>query len=110
MIYYIPALIVFLIELYLLLSWLKHPQKSERKAKMLCFWGFLLGQIYLLWEVILIKQTGSPLPGSTEQKMLMVRLVLGGALGGLFTIIGLFYVSFASYGRLKTPEQENKKQ
>lgn len=109
MMYLLPALIVFLLELYLFVAWLKQPQKAERKAKMLCFWGFLLGQLYLLGELILIKQTGKPLPGSTEQNMLMLRLVLGGAMGGLFTIIGLFYISFASYGQLKPPEQKENK-
>lgn len=108
MIYFIPALIVFLIELYLLVSWLKYPQKTARKAKLICFWGFLSGQIYLLWEVILVKHTGKPVPGSPEQKMLILRLALGATIGGLFTILGLFYVSFAHYGLLKTPEQKDK--
>jgi FtsH-binding integral membrane protein len=108
MVYFIPAFIVFLVELYLFVSWLKQPQKTEKKAMMLCFWGFLLGQIYLLWEVMLVKNTGKPLPGSTEQNMLMVRLFLGAGMGGLFTILGLFYVSFASFGQLKKPEQKNK--
>ena len=109
MTYLIPALIVFLMELYLLVSWIKHPQKRDRKAKLLCFWGFLLGQLYLLWEVFLVKQTGKPLPGSPEQDMLMLRLALGGTLGGLFTIIGLFYISFGNAGQEKTPAQKNEK-
>lgn len=107
MIYFIPALIVFLIELYLFVAWLRYPRKSERKAMKICLWGFLLGQLYLLWEVMLVKQTGTPLPGSTEQKMSMLRFVLGGTMGGLFTIIGLFYMSFAHYGQLRTPEPKN---
>lgn len=104
MIYFIPAFIVFLIQLYLFVSWLKHPQKRDKKAMMICFWGFLLGQIYLLWEVVLVKQTGKPLPGSVEQKMLMGRLALGGAMGGLFTILGLFYTSFASKNTSKSKQ------
>ncbi|MCA9930427.1 MAG: hypothetical protein KC419_18215 [Anaerolineales bacterium] len=99
MIYFIPTLIVFLIQLYLLLSWLRHRPKTDGKAKKICFWGFLLGQLYLLWEVSLVKQTGKPLPGTMEQKLLMARLLLGGSLGGLFTIVGLFYLSFANFGR-----------
>ncbi len=95
MIYYIPPTIVFLIQLYLLLSWWRSRKKKDGKEKWLCFWGFLLGQLYLLWEVALVKQTGKPLPGSPQQKMLMVRLLLGASLGGLFTILGLFYLSFA---------------
>ena len=107
MIYFIPTVIAFLIELFLFISWLKYPQKTERKAMMLCFWGFLLGQIYLLWEVVLVNQTGIPPSGSTEQSRLMIRLALGGFLGGLFTIIGLFYASFAAFGKLKAPEQNS---
>ena len=107
MIYFIPTLIVFSIQLYLLVSWLKHHPKTDSKAKKLCLWGFLLGQAYLLWEVTLVKQTGKPLPGSAEQNMLMGRLLLGGGIGGVFTILGLFYLSFASFGQLKPPAQEN---
>lgn len=70
---------------------------------MLCLWGFLLGQAYLLWEVFLVSQTGTPLPGSTEQNMLMLRLALGGTIGGLFTIIGLFYLAF--YRAARRPGQ-----
>ena len=107
MIYFIPTIIVVAIELYLLVSWLKHPKKAEKKAMMLCFWGFLLGQLYIQWELLVVAQTGSPLPGTTEHGMLMLRIGLGGFLGGLFTIIGLFYVSFAAFGQLKTDEQNS---
>ena len=106
--YFIPAIIVFLMQCYLLLSWWKSRQKMDGKEKMFCFLGFLLGQIYLLWEVVLVKQTGKPLPGSAEQKALMVRLLLGGSMGGLFTIFGLFYLSFASLGQSKSLEQTDK--
>ena len=105
MIYFIPTVIFVIIELYLLVSWLRYPKKAEKKAMMLCFWGFLLGQIYIQWELFLVGQIGQPLPGSTEQNMFMLRIGLGGFLGGLFTIIGLFYASFAAFGILKRDEQ-----
>ncbi|MCP5100299.1 MAG: hypothetical protein GY943_32510 [Chloroflexi bacterium] len=98
---FMPATLVFLIQIYLLISWLKSRQKKDGKEKRICFWGFLFGQIYLLLEVLLVNQTGKPLPGSPEQKMLMGRLLLGGSMGGLFTILGLFYLSFASFSRQK---------
>ena len=108
MIYFIPTIIVLLLQIYLLLSWWKSRKKMDGKDKMICFLGFLLGQIYLIWEVFLVKQTGKPLPGSPQQNMLMLRLVLGGALGGLFVIMGLFYLSFANYGQTKNLEQKDK--
>ncbi|MGB3493605.1 MAG: hypothetical protein WBA57_12810 [Elainellaceae cyanobacterium] len=92
--YFVPALIVFLIQFYLLLSWFRSFRKKDGKEKILCFFGFLLGQIYLLWEIVVVKQTGKPLPGSIEQKELMGRFLLGGTIGGVFTILGLFYLSF----------------
>jgi hypothetical protein len=38
--------------------------------------------------------------------MLMLRMVCGGGPGGLFVIIGLFYLSFASFGVKKGGETE----
>ena len=96
MIYFIPTIIVFLIQGVFLLSWWNSRKKKDGKEKLYCFLGFLLGQLYLLWEVFLVNQTGKPLPGSPEQNMLMLRLALGGAPGGLFVIMGLFYISFAN--------------
>jgi len=92
-----PALIVFLIEVIILILWIKSRRDKDGKEKWLCFYGFLLGQLYILWEVWNISQTGKPLPGSPEQKMLMGRIVLGTCLGGLFTIIGLFYLSSSKF-------------
>jgi hypothetical protein len=94
---FIPATIVFLIEVILLVLWFKSRQDKDVKARWLCFYGFLLGQLYLLWEVWYVGQTGKPLPGSMEQKMLMGRVVLGTSIGGLFTIIGLFYLGAATF-------------
>ena len=108
MINFIPTAIICLIQIYLLLSWWKSRKKGDGNEKMICLLGFLLGQIYLIWEVFLVKQTGKPLSNSPEQKMLMVRLVFGGAPGGLFVILGLFYLSFANYGQLKNLDQRDK--
>jgi hypothetical protein len=108
MIYFIPTIIVLLIQIYLLLSWWKSRKKMDGKERLICFLGFLLGQIYLIWEVILVKQTGKPLPGSPQQNMLMLRLALGGAPGGLFVMIGLFYISFANNRQLKNLDQKDK--
>lgn len=99
--YFLPAILVFLLQCYLLFAWFRASRQNESRAKKICFWGFLLGQLYLLWEVILVQQTGQPLPGSQEQKLLMGRLLLGGSLGGRFTVIGLFYLSFATHGQRK---------
>jgi len=98
---FLPATIIFLIELVILLHWIKSRRNKDGKDIKLCFYGFLLGQIYLLWEVWNISQTGKPLPGSIEQNMLMGRVVLGASMGGLFTIMGLFYLSFAMYPKRK---------
>ena len=98
---FIPSLIVFLFEVAILLLWSKSRRNKDGKEKWLCFYGFLLGQAYLLWEVWNINQTGKPLPGSVEQKMLMGRVVLGASMGGLFTIIGLFYLSFSLFPNRK---------
>ena len=57
---------------------------------------------------MLVGQTGKPLPDSPEQKMLMIRLMFGGAPGGLFVILGLFYLSFANYGQLNDLDQKDK--
>ncbi len=97
----IPAFIIFLIEVVILILWFKSRRDNNGKEKWLCFYGFLLGQAYLLWEVWNISQTGKPLPGSVEQKMLMGRVVLGASMGGLFTIFGLFYLSFAMFPKRK---------
>jgi hypothetical protein len=107
MIYFIPTTIIFLIQVYLLLSWWKSRKKGDGNEKMICLLGFLLGQIYLMWEVMLVGQTGKPVPDSPEQKMLMVRLLFGGAPGGFFVILGLFYLSFANYGKLKSLDQKD---
>lgn len=106
MIYFLPTVIVFLLESYLLYSWWRSWQKKDGKDKWFCLLGFVIGELYLLWEVLLVKQTGQPVSGSSEQKMLMARLVLGGSFGGLFTILGLFYLSFASFGQLKKTDKE----
>lgn len=91
-----PALLVFALEIYLLFAWWKSRRRKDGREKILCFWGFLLGQLYILWEVALVSRTGQPMPGSPEQGLLMGRLLLSGSIGGLFTIIGLFYLSFGS--------------
>lgn len=96
-----PALLVFALEIYLLFAWWKSRRRKDGREKMLCFWGFLLGQLYILWEVALVSRTGRPMPGSPEQGLLMGRLLLGGSIGGLFTIIGLFYLSFGALSRGK---------
>ena len=105
---FVPAVLVFLLQIYLFLSWFKALRRKDGRSKILCFWGFLLGQAYLLWEVIVVKQTGKPLPGSAEQKALMGRLLLGGAMGGIFTILGLFYLSFGSFGLLKSTRRRDR--
>lgn len=107
MIYFAPTIIVLLIQTYLLISWWNARKNKDGKEGKLIFWGFLVGQIYLLWEVLLVQQTGQPLPDSPEQQLLMLRLVCGGAPGGLFVIIGLFYLSFAAYGVNKTDQNNN---
>jgi len=99
MIEFIPAICVFLVEVVLLVLWFRSRRKQDGKERWLCFYGFLLGQVYLLWEVWLVGQTGKPAAGSVEQNMLMGRLMLGASLGGLFTIMGLFYLSFAVIGK-----------
>jgi hypothetical protein len=106
MIYFVPTIIVLFIQAYLLVSWWKARKSSERSEGKLIFWGFLVGQIYLIWELLVVQQTGTPLPGSPEQEMLMLRMVCGGGPGGLFVIIGLFYISFASFGVKKGGETE----
>ncbi len=108
MIYFVPTIIVLCIQVYLLLSWWKARKNGEENEGKLIFWGFLVGQIYLLWEVLLVKQTGTPVPDSTEQAMLMLRLACGGAPGGLFVIIGLFYLSFAAFGVRKGGQTNDK--
>lgn len=108
MIYIVPTIIVFLIQVFLLLSWWNARQKKSGQEKRICFAGFLLGQLYLLWELFLVKQTGTPAPGSPEQKMLMARLLLGGAPGGLFVILGLFYLSFANQRQLNNLGQKDQ--
>jgi len=80
----------------------------DGKEKIFVLLGFLLGQIYLIWEVLLVKQTGKPLPNSPEQQILMTRILLGGSLGGLFVLIGLFYLSFASFGQSRNLDQTDK--
>ena len=86
-----------MIEIVILVLWLKSRRNKDGNETKLCFFGFLLGQIYLLWEVWNISQTGKPLPGSVEQKMLMGRVVLGASMGGFFTVVGLFYLSFGLF-------------
>ena len=98
MIYFVPTIFVLLIQAYLLISWWQARKNKAKNEGKLIFWGFLVGQIYLLWEVFLVQQTGQPLPDSSEQQMAMLRLACGGAPGGLFVIIGLFYLSFAAFG------------
>ena len=107
MIYFVPTIIVLLIQAYLLISWWKARKNNGENEGKLIFWGFLVGQIYLIWELLLVKQSGTPLPGSTEQEMLMLRLACGGAPGGLFVIIGLFYISFAAFGVRKVGRDDD---
>ena len=99
MIYFIPSVIVFLLQVYLLISWWQARKRMDGKEKKFILFGFFLGQIYLIGEVLWVQYTGKPLPNSSEQKFLIGRLLLGGSLGGLFVIMGLFYLSFASYGQ-----------
>ena len=101
MIYFVPTIIVLLIQAYLLISWWKARKDNKKNEGKLIFWGFLVGQIYLLWELLLVKQSGTPLPNSPEQGMLMLTLACGGVAGGLFVIIGLFYLSSAAFGGKK---------
>lgn len=108
MIYFVPAISVFLIQVYLFVSWWKSRKRMDGKEKRFILFGFLLGQIFFIWEVLLVEQTGKPLPGSPEQNMLMVRLLLGGSLGGLFVIIGLFYLSLSAYGQSKNLDHRDK--
>lgn len=108
MIYFVPTIIVFLMQAYLLISWWKARKNNEKNEGKLIFWGFLVGQIYLLWELLLVNQTGTPLPGSPEQEMLMLRLAFGGAPGGLFVLIGLFYLSFAAFGAGKVGQHDDR--
>ena len=106
--YFVPAIIVFFIQTYLLISWWKARKNKAKNEGKLIFWGFLVGQIYLLWEVFLVQQTGQPPPDSLEQQLSMLRFACGGTLGGLFVIIGLFYISFAAYGARKVGQNEDK--
>jgi hypothetical protein len=108
MIYFAPTIIVLFIQAYLLASWWKARKNNEKNEGKLIFWGFLVGQIYLIWEVLLVTQNGTPVPGSPEQGMLMLRLACGGAPGGLFVIIGLFYLSFASFGVRKVGQNDDR--
>ncbi|WP_420628961.1 hypothetical protein [Candidatus Leptofilum sp.] len=108
MIYFIPTIIILLIQTYLLISWWNARKKKDGNEGKLIFWGFLVGQIYLIWEVLLVQQTGQPLPDSPEQQMLMLRLACGGAPGGLFVIIGLFYISFTAFGVRKVNRSDDK--
>jgi hypothetical protein len=108
MAYLVLSVVVLLIQIYLFLAWLKALQSKDGKDKILCFVGFLLGQAYILWEMAVVKQTGKPLPGSPEQKALMVRFVLGGGMGGIFTVLGLLYLSFGSFGVLEKTKRKNK--
>ncbi|MCB8949149.1 MAG: hypothetical protein H6653_14140 [Ardenticatenaceae bacterium] len=55
----------------------------------------------------MVQQTGQPLPDSPEQQMAILRLACGGAPGGLFVIIGLFYISFAAFGVKKVGQSED---
>ena len=108
MIYFVPTIIVLLIQTYLFISWRNGRKNKDGKEGKLIFWGFLVGQIYLIWELLLVKQTGTPLQGSPEQEMLMLRLACGGAPGGLFVIIGLFYLSFAIFGARKVGQDDDR--
>ena len=104
---YIPTIIVLIIQTYLLFSWWRARKNKGGKEGKFILWGFLLGQIYLLWEVWLVQQTGQPAPGSPEEQMAMLRFACGGTPGGLFVIIGLFYLSFSSYGVSKEGQNDD---
>lgn len=108
MIYFVPSIIVLFIQIYLLISWWKARKNKAKNEGKLIFWGFLVGQIYLLWEVFLVQQTGQSPPDSLEQEMLMLRFACGGAPGGLFVIIGLFYISFAAFGVKKVGPNDDR--
>ncbi|MAU01559.1 MAG: hypothetical protein CL608_30850 [Anaerolineaceae bacterium] len=108
MIYFVPTIIVLFIQTYLLISWWKARKYKVKNEGELIFWGFLVGQIYLLWEVFLVQQTGQPPPDSLEQQLSILRFACGGAPGGLFVIIGLFYISFAAFGVRKDGQNEDK--
>ncbi len=99
-------MVVLLIQAYLLISWWNARKDSGKNEGKLIFWGFLVGQIYLFWEFLVVKQIGTSLPGSPEQELLMLRLACGGAPGGLFVILGLFYISFAAFGVRKAGQDD----
>ncbi len=101
MIEFIPAAFIFIFEIFLLVLWVKSRRNKDGKERRICLYGFLLGQMYILWEVNVVGRSGQPTPGSVEQKMLMARFLLGASLGGLFTIMGLFYLSFGGFPRRK---------
>ncbi len=101
MIEFIPATLIFFIELYLLILWFKSRRNKDGKDAKICLYGFLIGQIYIFYETAVVSRTGQPASGSLEQKMLMARFLLGASLGGLFTIMGLFYLSFGIFPRRK---------
>ena len=63
---YLPAIVVFLLKLYLLFAWLQSRRRQDGRERRLCFWGFLLGQLYLLWEVALVNRKGKPLPRAVK--------------------------------------------
>lgn len=100
--FFVLSVPAFVVQLVLLFRWLKARKNKTGEDLKICVMGFLVGQAYLLVEVLAVKVTGKPVAGSPEQQMLMLRLGLGGFLGGLFTVFGLFYGSFAFFGWLKS--------
>ena len=98
MIELILSVLILLIEAYLLFLWFRSRRNQDGRDGRICLYGFLVGQIYILWETILVGNTGL-----VEKRMFMARFVLGGMPGGLFTVMGLFYV-FGVFRRTKSTD------
>jgi len=98
---FIPSALVFLVEVYLLILWFRSRRNRDGKDARICLYGFLAGQIYILWETILVGRVGQAPPGSVEKRMFVARFLLGGFLGGIFTFMGLLYV-FGIFRRSKS--------
>lgn len=97
MIDFIPAILVFIIEVFLFIRWIRSRRLKDGRDARLCLYGFLLGQAYIIFETTRVSRTGPPADGSAEQRLLMLRFFLGASLGGLFTIIGILYLSFGAF-------------
>ncbi|MEM8857582.1 MAG: hypothetical protein AAGD96_04635 [Chloroflexota bacterium] len=91
MIEFIPSIIFFLIQLYLLFRWIQSRRSADGKDGWVCLWGFLVGQVFYFYFVYIVSPE-PPAPDSPEQYRQMGQFMLGGFLGGLFTIMGLLYL------------------